>query len=126
MADYIVPDSNPYFKINDINFSMYVNELNVQTENIFNSQTNAAGDTVVDFVNKKRQVEVGIIPLNDTAMKSLLTEIDKFNVSITFRNPHTNALETINAIIPSSGIEYYTIQVGKVLYKEFKLEFQEL
>lgn len=115
-----------YFKINDVNFSMYVNALNVETENIYNAQTNAAGDSVVDFVTKKRRVEVGIIPLNSSAMKSLLEEIDKFNVSISFLNPLTHEQDTINAIIPSSGVEYYSIRVGNTLFKEFKLEFQEL
>lgn len=131
MADFIVGDNeltiyDTYFKINDVNFSMYVNALNVETENIYNAQTNAAGDSVVDLINKKRRVEVGIIPLNSSAMKSLLEEIDKFNVSISFLNPLTHELDTINAIIPSSGVEYYSIRVGNTLFKEFKLEFQEL
>lgn len=131
MADFIVGDNeltiyDTYFKINDVNFSMYVNALNVETENIYNAQTNAAGDSVVDLISKKRRVEVGIIPLNSSAMKSLLEEIDKFNVSISFLNPLTHELDTINAIIPSSGVEYYSIRVGNTLFKEFKLEFQEL
>ena len=116
-----------YFKINNIDFSMYVNELKVDTENNYNAQTNAAGDTVVDYLNKKRTIEVGIIPLNDTAMADLQTAIDAFNVSISFRNPKTNQLEeNVNVIIPSSGVEYYTIRADKVMYKAFSLQFIEL
>ena len=116
-----------YFKINNIDFSMYVNELKVDTENNYNAQTNAAGDTVVDYINKKRSIEVGIIPLNDTAMANLQTAIDAFNVSISFRNPKTNQLEeNVNVIVPSSGVEYYTIRADRVMYKAFCLQFIEL
>lgn len=128
MADYVIPeDNNTYFKINDIDFSKYVNELNVETAANYNAQTNAAGDTVVDLINKKRTIEVGIIPLNSVAMKELLEAVDGFNVSISFRNPLTSKLEeNVDCIIPSTGIEYTTIQVNKVLFKDFTLQFIEL
>ena len=128
MADYIVPTvNNTYFKINSKDFSKYVNELKVNVDVNYNAQTNAAGDSVVDYVNKKRSIEVGIIPLNDEAMAELQAAIDAFNVSISFRNPLTNELEDgVNCIIPSFGVEYYTIQVGKVSYKAFSLSFIEL
>ena len=116
-----------YFKIDDVDFSMYVNQLKINKSNVYNAQTNAAGDTVVDYINAKREIEVGIIPLNSTVMAQLQTAIDAFNVSISFRNPKTNALETnVNCIIPQNGIEYYTIQANKVMYKAFTLKFIEL
>ena len=116
-----------YFKIGNTDFSMYVNELIVNKEANYNAQTNAAGNTVVDYINHKRTIEVGIIPVDSAAMVALQTAIDAFNVSISFRNPQTGVLEEgVNCIIPSSGVEYYTIQAGKVLFKAFKLEFIEL
>ena len=115
-----------YFKIGKTDFSNIVNELKVDKTSNYNSQTNAAGDTVVDYINTKRIIEVGIIPLDDTAMAELQTAINDFKVMISFRNPKTNQLETIFCIIPESGIEYYTIQANKVMYKAFKLKFIEL
>lgn len=116
-----------YFKINNTDFSMYVNKLQVGTEHFYKSMTNAAGNTLVKYVNSKRTFEVGIIPLDDAAMKKLLTEVDKFNVSISYRDPETNALvENVNCIIPNHLVEYYTIQVGKVSYKAFSLQIKEL
>lgn len=116
-----------YFKIGDKDYSMYVNELNISTDTNYNSQINAAGNTVVDYINKKRVISVGIIPLDDTAMAELQEDIDAFNVSISFRNPKTKALEeNVNCIIPSNEIEYYTIQVNKVMYNAFTLDFEEL
>lgn len=116
-----------YFKINGVDYSKYVNKLNIEKEVNYNAQTNASGDTVADYINAKRTIEVGIIPLDGETMAQLLTAIDAFNVSISFRNPVTNALEeSVNCIIPDSGVEYYTIQADKVLFNAFSLEFIEL
>ena len=115
-----------YFMINDTDYSMYCNSLKIKNTANYNAQTNAAGNTVVDYINSKREIEVGIIPLNDAAMLKLQLAIAAFNVSITFRNPKTNDLETINCIIPETDTEYYTIQVGKVLYNAATLTFTEL
>lgn len=106
---------------------MCVNALKITKEANYNSQTNANGDTVVEYINSKRVIEVGIIPLTDIQMIKLKQAISAFNVSISFRNPDTNTLEeNINCIIPEEEIEYYTIQAGKVLYNGFTLEFVEL
>lgn len=116
-----------YFKIGSTDFSSIVNELNINKTSNYNFQTNAAGNTVVDYINDKRTIEVGIIPLDDTAMAKLQKAISNFNVQISFRNPKTNQLESnVNCIIPESQVEYYTIQVNKVMYKAFRLKFIEL
>lgn len=115
-----------YFKINSVDYSMYVNELKVSKATNYNAQTNAAGDTVVDYINHKREVEVGIIPLNDAVMANLQAAIDAFSVSISFLNPQTKASEEINCIIPSSNVEYYTIQADKTMFKAMSLKFIEL
>lgn len=116
-----------YFKIGNTDFSYCVNSLKINSNAVYTSQVNAAGNKVVDYVNTKREIEVGIITINDEIMKALLTELEAFNVSISFRNPKTNLLENnVNCIIPSNQIEYYTIQDGKVMYKEFTLTFTEL
>lgn len=116
-----------YFKIGNTDFSKYVSSLKVQTANNYTAQTNAAGDTVVDYLNAKRSVEVGIIPLKATAVKELLTAISAFNVFISFLNPNTNVLENnVNCIIPSNDVEYYTIQANNIKCKAFNLTFIEL
>lgn len=116
-----------YFKINGIDFSMYVNALSVDKTARYNAQTNAAGDTIADYINSKREIAVGIIPLDDAAMSKLLAAVDGFNVTISFRNPLTNQLEeNINCIIPKSAVSYYTIRADKVMYKAFNLTFTEL
>lgn len=115
-----------YFMINNNDYSSICNQLNITRETNYNAQTNAAGNTVVEYINAKREIEVGIIPLNDANMLSLLADVEKFSVSITFRNPRTNILETVSCIIPSSNVEYYTIQANKVSYNAMTLTFIEL
>lgn len=115
-----------YFYIDLRDFSNYVNELSIEKEANYNAQVNAAGNTIVDLINYKRVINVGIIPLDDAVMKSLLEKLNMFNVNILIRNPETGQNEHINCIIPSSNIEYYTIQANKVSYKALKLKFIEL
>ena len=115
-----------YFKIGDIDFSDICAGLKVIKNRNFNSQTNANGDTVIDYINKKIQLEVSIIAINDTKMTELLNAIDVFNVAISYRDPLTNELKVIDSIISTDEIEYYTIQINKVMYKAFILTFTEL
>ena len=116
-----------YFKIDGKDYSLCVNELKIKKNFNYNAQTNANGDTVVDKINSKREIEVGIIPLDEKTMMALQLAINAFSVSISFRNPMTNEVEEdVPCIIPSNGVEYYTIQAGKVMFKAFSLTFQEL
>ena len=116
-----------YFKINDVDFSIYVNSLKVTKNHVYKSQTNAAGNTIVKYVNTKRVVNVGIIPLNATAMKNLQTAIASLTTNISFQNPDTGALETISCMLPSNAVEYYTIQgANNTKFKACQLQFTEL
>lgn len=116
-----------YFKIGNKDYSPYVKGLKVNKAANYSAQMNAAGDTVVDYINHKRTITVEFIYVNDEVMAQIQADIDEFAVSLSFRNPETNALEEgVVCIIPKSEIEYYTIQAGRVLYREFELEFTEL
>lgn len=116
-----------YFKIGDVDFSSYVNSLKVNKRAIYNSQVNAAGNSIVDYINSKRTIEVGIIPLDEVVMLKLQQAIAAFNVSLSFLNPATNELEeNVNCIIPEDEVEYYTIQTNKTMFNALNLKFTEL
>lgn len=116
-----------YFKIGDTDFSNIVSGLKVSKKVKYNSQTNAAGNSVVDLVNRKRTIEVEIIALDEADAQAVLNAVEEFNVSISYREPTTGSLvEGVNCIIPSTDIEYYTIQTKTVRLKKFKLKFTEL
>lgn len=116
-----------YFKMGNNDYSMFVNNLKVAENVKYTAQENAAGNTVVDYLNKKRTITVGIIPLNSNIMKQLKTDINNFNVPISFLNPNTGELETnVNCIIPANEVSYYTIQADKVMFDAVSLTFTEL
>ena len=54
-----------YFKINDTDYSMYTAGLKITNASNYTSQTNAHYDTVVDYINDKKTIEVEIIPLDE-------------------------------------------------------------
>lgn len=116
-----------YFKINNHDYSMFVNTLIVTKKPIYKSATNAAGNTVVKYQNTKRTLTVGIIPLEAADMTPLQRDINSFKVSVSYRDPETNELvENMQCIIPVSDVEYYTIRADKVMYKALIINIQEL
>lgn len=118
-----------YLKINNVDYSMYVNKLVVDVKHKYTARENASGKLMVKYIAKKHNVQVGIIPLDATALKNLAKELGdgaKFEKSITFLDPETNSLKTIQCIIPIHSIEYYTIQAGNVKTKAFTFTCEEL
>lgn len=115
-----------FFAINGYDFSPYVNELKVTYIHNYNPQLNAAGDTVVDYINNKRIIEIGIIPVDSEAMTFLSQVLGYFDVNISYRDPITQSMETCHCACPTYDISYYTIQSKKVMYQGFRLKFQEL
>lgn len=116
-----------YFKMNGIDFSKYVSSLKIIKSNNYNAQTNAAGNTVVDYINSKRTIEVGIIALDSSVMPQIQQEINKFSVTLSFIDNATGGLiEGVSCIIPNNEIEFYTIRAEKTMYKAFTLTFTEL
>jgi hypothetical protein len=116
-----------YLIINDVDFSMYVNKLKVAREHIYKGMINASGNTLVKYVNTKRILEVGIIPLDAAAMANLQGVINEFKVRVSYLDPETGALEeNVSCIIPHNSVDYYTIQAGNTSFKAFALELKEL
>lgn len=115
-----------YFKINNVDFSQYVNKLNIQTNHVYNARTNAAGDKKVKLINTKHIIAVGIIPLSEESNAELMTLLNQFQMTISYRDPETKALVEADCILPKNNIEYYTIQADKVVTKAYTLTFEEL
>lgn len=115
-----------YFKVNNIDYSQYVSGLKITKTRNFNAQTNAAGNTVIDYINSKRTIAVSFIAADRKQMNFIQTAIKDEMVNLSFLNPDTNLLETIAAFLPSNEVEYYTIQQNKTIFKAFTLTFTEL
>jgi hypothetical protein len=115
-----------YIKLNEVDFSQYVSALKITKAANYTAQTNAAGNTVIDFINTKRSINVSFITLNSEVMQELQSIINNITVAVTFRNPATNTIDTINCFIVGNEADYYTIQENEILYKPFNLTFTEL
>lgn len=117
-----------YLKINDTDISHLVSGLKIGYETLVadNSGRNANGDTVLDIINRKIKLYVSFRPMDDTDMKSFLTLIKDYVVSVSFRDSKTNALKTITCYTGTPEPEYYWILEDRVLYKAFDLNFIEL
>lgn len=117
-----------YFKINNKDFSNIVSGLKVGYETLVsdNSGRNAAGNTVIDIVNKKVKLYVNIRHTFENEMASFLDAIENYVVSVSYLDPKTKTIKTITAYTGTPEPEYYTIQSDKVIYKPMQLNFIEL
>lgn len=114
-----------YFKINDIDFSPYVNKLSVTTKHKYTARENASGDLLVKYIKAKKDIQVGIIPLDADSLSSLMLVINAFDVKVEYLDPDTKALKMINCIIPTNSVDYYSIRVGNTMSKAFTFTCEE-
>ena len=117
-----------YFKINDVDFSHLVSGLKVGYETLVSDSTgrNAAGDTVIDVINRKVKLYLTLRHTTNQEMDSFLDAISGFVVNVTFLDPRTNALTTVTTYTGTPEPEYYTIQATTTIYKPLNLNFIEL
>ena len=117
-----------YFKINNKDFSNIVSGLKVGYETLVsdNSGRNAAGDTVIDVINKKVKLYVNIRHTFNDEMTEFLNAIEDYVVNASYLDPKTKTIKTITAYTGTPEPEYYTIQGSKVIYKPMSLNFIEL
>ena len=117
-----------YFKVNGKDFSHLVSGLKVGKETLVsdNSGRNAAGNTVIDVINKKYKVYVTLRHTTGDEMKSFLSAINDYVVTAVFLEPQTNELKSITAYTGTPEPEYYTIQNEHIIYKPMSINFIEL
>jgi hypothetical protein len=117
-----------YFKVGDKDLSSFVSGLKIGFETLVsdNSGRNAAGDTVIDVINKKYKVYVTFRHTTGEEMEEILEAIKDFVVSATFLNPRDGSLTTITAYTGTPEPQYYTIQENHTIYKPMSINFIEL
>lgn len=116
-----------YFKINNEDFSSLVSGMKVGYETLVSSDSgrNAAGDTVLDIINKKIKVYITLRHTTRAEMTGFLTAIQPYVLNVSFLDPTTNQFTTIEAYTGTPEPEYYTIS-DKTLYKPMNINFIEL
>ena len=117
-----------YFLINDVDYSYLVSGLKIGYETLVsdNSGRNAAGDTVIDVINKKVKLYVTFRHTTKVEMAVLLQAIKDYVVKVKFLNPADGRLTEITAYTGTPEPEYYTAQPTNTIYKPMNLNFIEL
>ena len=117
-----------YLKINNVDYSSLVSGLKVGFETLVSDKSgrNAAGNTVIDVINRKVKLYVTLRHTTEAEMRAFLGAIANYTVNVTFLNPKTNSLETIKTYTGTPEPEYYTIQPNNTIYKPLTLNFIEL
>jgi 5'-3' exonuclease len=112
--------------INGIDFSYLINSLKVGYETLVSEDSgrNAAGDTVIDVINKKIKLYVGFIPMFEDDMVKLLGSIEDYVVNVSYIDPKSKTMKTIQCYTGTPEPEYYNTSMG--LYKQMSLNFIEL
>ncbi len=116
------------FTINGKDFSSIVSGLKVGFETLVsdNSGRNAAGNTVLDVINKKTKVYVSFRYMDQEEMAAFMAAISGYVVEVGFKDPKTGGIATIQAYTGTPEPEYYTIQGNHIIYKPMELNFIEL
>lgn len=117
-----------YLKINGVNISPLTSGLKVGYETLVSDESgrNAAGNTVIDVINRKVKLYVTLRHTTQDEMQVFLNSIKDFVITVEYLNPKTNQLTSITAYTGTPEPEYYTIQDGYIVYKPLSLNFIEL
>lgn len=116
-----------YLKINNVDVSSLVSDLKVDYETLVsdNSGRNANGDTVIDIINHKIKLTVGLRHTTQAEMQSFLSAIESYTVQVDFLNPKDNQLKHITCYTGTPSPEYYTIS-DKTIFKPMDISLIEL
>jgi 5'-3' exonuclease len=117
-----------YLIINDTDVSNLVSGLKVGYETLVSEDSgrNAAGDTVVDIINRKVKLYVTFRPMDGSEMSSLLSAIADYVVNVSYLDSKTNSIQTVQCYHGTPEPEYYWILGSNVLYKQFSFNFIEM
>ena len=116
-----------YFSVNGTDFSYLVSGLKVGYEVLVSDESgrNANGDTVIDIVNKKRKVYVTLRHTTNAEMKTFLSKVEDYIVTVQYLDAKSNTVKSMEAYISTPEPEYYTIS-DKTIYKPMNINFIEL
>lgn len=119
-----------YLKINGTDYSQYVNKLSITTKQKYTARESANGDLLVKYITAKRNIQVGLRPLDASRAKTktLIAAIsggNSMNVTVDFLDPSTNSLSTANCIVPVNTIDYQFINSEGTLLKAVTFTCEE-
>lgn len=117
-----------YFKIGNTDFSHLVSGLKVDYETLVadTSGRNAKGDMTIDVINHKYKISATFIPMSGENLKSIMTAINNYVCTVAFYDINTNTVITKSCYTSTPSVEWKYLQDGRVLTKNFTINFIEL
>lgn len=117
-----------YLKINDTDYSHLVNKLSITTKQKYTARESANGDLLVKYITAKRNIQVGLRPLEASAAIGIISAISgasSMNVKVDFLDPSTDSLSTAYCIVPTNSVEYHSINSNGTLLKAVTFTAEE-
>lgn len=117
-----------YLTINGVDVSNLVSGLKVGYETLVSEDSGrtANGNTVIDIINRKIKLYVTFRSMDGNEMAKLLNSFSSYVVPVSFRDPKTNTIKTIQAYSGTPEPDYLWIHNNQVRYKSFSFNFIEL
>lgn len=115
------------FKVNGKDFSSLVSGLKVGYEVLVSDSSgrNAAGDTVIDIVNRKRKIYVTLRHTTAAEMLGFLAAVNDYVVNVEYLDAKTNTMKSATTYIGTPEPEYAFIN-DRTIFKPLNLNFIEL
>lgn len=115
------------FKIGDNDYTSYIKNHKVEHQTVVKDEgTNARGDRTLTVLNKKANITVAFIPMNDTEMAALLTDLYSFVVTLTYWDARLTSTSTGTFVCSNPLSDIYTMSNDEGLYNDIILTFKEL
>lgn len=117
-----------YLYINGNNYSQYVNKLVVTTKQKYTARENASGNLLVKYITQKRNIQVGLRPLESSEALPIISAISgaaSMNVRVNFLDPTTNSISGAECIVPVNSVEYQQINSNGTLLKAISFTCEE-
>lgn len=117
-----------YLKINNIDYSQYVNKLSITAKQKYTARESANGDLLVKYITAKRNIQVGLRPLDASRAKGIISAISgaaSMEVKVDFLDPATDSLSTAICVVPANTVEYHSINSEGTLLKAVSFTCEE-
>ena len=117
-----------YLKINGTDYSQFVNKLSITTKQKYTARESANGDLLVKYITAKRNIQVGLAPLDASEAAPVIAAISgsgSMNVTVEFLDPSTNSLSSANCIVPANTVDYQFINSNGTLLKAVTFTAEE-
>lgn len=109
-------DLTPFLKKYQVDYNVLVKD----------DGRNAAGNAIINIVNRKVKLNCVFRPMSDSEMQTLLALVEPFVISVYYWDTKTQTQLTKSMYINTPSTDFYSNANNKGIFNEFSLNFIEL